>query len=67
MIFFFRPAILVQVQGGSAMTFTYVLHEDYEDFASRYLGIDYEDFVNLEKGVDETDFEEIEYEIPSMI
>jgi len=44
----------------------YDLHEDYETFATRYLGIDYEDYVNLEMGFDETlyDFNEIEYEVP---
>ncbi len=48
------------------MTFSYVLHDDYEDFANRFLGIEYEDYVNLEKGFDETFYEldQVEYEIP---
>lgn len=48
------------------MTFSYVLHDDYEDFAHRYLGVEYEDYVNLEKGFDETlfEFDEVEYEVP---
>ena len=36
---------------------TYVLHDDYENFATRYLGIDYEDYVNMELGFDETLYE----------
>ena len=51
------------------MTFSYVLHDDYEDFANRFLGVEYEDYVNLEKGFDETFYEldEVEYEIPSLV
>ena len=51
------------------MTFSYVLHDDYEDFANRFLGVEYEDYVNLEKGFDETLYEldEIDYEIPSLV
>lgn len=51
------------------MTFSYVLHDDYEDFATRFLGVEYEDYVNLEKGFDETLYEldEVEYEIPSLV
>ena len=47
------------------MAFSYVLHDDYEYFATHFLGIDYEDYVNLEKGFDETLIEqtEIEYEV----
>lgn len=44
---------------------TYLLHDDYEDFATRYLGVDYEDLVNMELGFDEEDTELIEYEKPS--
>lgn len=44
-----------------------VLHDDYEFFAARFLGVDYDDFVNLELGLND-DFEyevdEIEYEVP---
>jgi len=51
------------------MTFSYVLHDDYEDFATRFLGVEYEDYVNLEKGFDESLYEldEVEYEIPSLV
>lgn len=51
------------------MTFTYALHDDYEDFATRFLGIDYEDYVNLELGYDESlcELNEIEYEVPCLI
>jgi hypothetical protein len=49
--------------------FSYLLHDDYEDFASRFLGVDYEDLVNLQFGFsqyeDELDSHLIEYEIPS--
>ena len=47
------------------MAISYVLHDDYEYFATRFLGIDYEDYVNLERGFDETLIEptEIEYEV----
>lgn len=43
-----------------------VLHDDYEFFAKRYLGVEYEDYVNLELGLPDEDveLEEIEYEIP---
>lgn len=48
---------------------SFLLHDDYEDFASRYLGVDYEDLVNLEIGYseDEDDSKLVEYEIPSLI
>ncbi len=45
------------------MTHTYVLHDDYENFATRYLGIDYEDYVNMELGFDETLYELDEDEV----
>lgn len=48
------------------MTKTYVLHKDYEEFATKYLGIDYEDYINLQLGLsDEYDLEPVEYEVPS--
>ncbi len=37
-----------------------VLHKDYEDFASSYLGVEYEDYVEL-MGDYEFDEDEIEY------
>jgi hypothetical protein len=47
--------------------FSYLLHDDYEDFA-RFLGVDYEDLVNLELGYpDEDDASVVEYEIPSFV
>jgi hypothetical protein len=47
------------------MTKTYVLHNDYEEFATKYLGIDYEDYVNLQLGLpDEDDLDMVEYEVP---
>lgn len=47
--------------------FSYLLHDDYENFA-RYLGVEYEDLVNLEFGYsgDEDDTKLVEYEIPSL-
>jgi len=47
------------------MSRTYVLHDDYENFATRYLGVDYEDYVNFEMGFDETLYElnDIECEV----
>lgn len=49
--------------------FSYLLHDDYEDFATRFLGVDYEDLVNLELGYfeDEDDSKLVEYEIPSLV
>lgn len=49
--------------------FSYLLHDDYEDFANRFLGVDYEDLVNLELGYsdDEDDSKLVEYEIPSLV
>lgn len=46
---------------------TCILHEDYEDFATKFLGVDYEDFVNLQYGLgdDEEDdilIAEVEYQ-----
>ena len=50
-------------QGGFEMIDTCILHDDYEDFAKKYLGIDYDDFVNLERGLDDGDVYEIEYPV----
>jgi hypothetical protein len=48
--------------------FSYLLHDDYEYFAKRFLGVDYEDLVNLELGYsDEEDANVVEYEIPSFV
>lgn len=38
---------------------TCILHDDYENFAQKFLGIDYEDFVNYELGLIDED-EEVE-------
>lgn len=48
-------------QGGFTMIDTCVLHDDYEDFAQKYLGIDYEDYVTFELGLPDEDEIEIEY------
>lgn len=45
------------------MISTFVRHDDYEDFAKKYLGIDYDDFVNLERGLEDEDVYEIEYPV----
>ena len=46
---------------------SYLLHDDYEDFA-RFLGVEYEDLVNLELGYsDDEDVELVEFEIPSFV
>ena len=37
----------------------FILHDDYEYFAEKYLGIDYDDYVEL---VDDFDFSEVEVE-----
>jgi len=39
-----------------------VLHKDYEEFASSYLGVEYEDYVEL-MGDFELDEDEIEYSL----
>jgi hypothetical protein len=48
-------------QGRFKMIDTCVLHDDYEDFAQKYLGVDYEDFVGLQLGLPDEDEIEIEY------
>lgn len=60
--------VVSQVQRRFPMTLEFALHDDYEDFATRYLGVDYEDYVNLEIGVDDLYYEidEIDLEIPMM-
>lgn len=49
------------------MANSFLLHEDYEYFANRFLGVDYEDLVNLELGYSEEDEDSrlVEYEIPN--
>jgi len=48
--------------------FSYLLHDDYEDFAKRFLGVEYEDLVNLELGhSDDEDVNLVEFEIPSFV
>ncbi len=42
---------------------TCVLHDDYEDFAEKYLGIDYDDYVTFELGLPDEDELEIEYPV----
>lgn len=46
----------------------YLLHDDYEAFAEKYVGVDYEDLVNLQLGLEdvEDDDDVIELEIPSL-
>jgi hypothetical protein len=48
-------------QGGYEMIDTCVLHDDYEDFAQKFLGVDYEDFIGLQLGLPDEDEIEIEY------
>jgi len=50
-------------QGGFKMIDTCVLHDDYEDFANKYLGIDYDDFVTFQLGLPDEDEIEIEYSL----
>lgn len=42
---------------------TCILHDDYEDFAKKFLGVDYEDYVNLQLGLPDEDEIEIEYPV----
>ena len=42
---------------------TCVLHDDYEDFAQKYLGIDYEDYLTFQMGLPDEDETEIEYSL----
>lgn len=42
---------------------TCVLHDDYEDFAQKYLGVDYEDYISLQMGLPDEDEIEIEYPV----
>ena len=49
------------------MANAFVLHDDYETFAS-YLGVDYEDYYNLQLGIPDDDLyelDEVEIEVPS--
>ena len=39
---------------------TCVLHDDYEDFAKKFLGVDYEDYVTLQLGLPDEDEIELE-------
>lgn len=41
---------------------TCILHDDYEDFAEKYLGIDYDDYVTFQLGLPDED--ELEIECP---
>jgi len=40
---------------------TFSLHDDYEDFAQKFLRVDYEDYVSLQLGLPDEDEIEIEY------
>ena len=40
---------------------TCILHDDYETFAQKFLGVDYEDYVSLQLGLPDEDEIEIEY------
>ena len=42
---------------------TCVRHDDYEDFAQKFLGVDYEDFIVLQLGLPDEDEIEIEYSL----
>jgi hypothetical protein len=50
-------------QGGYEMIDTCVLHDDYEDFAKKFLGVDYEDYIGLQLGLPDEDEIEIEYSL----
>lgn len=38
---------------------TCILHDDYEHFAEKFLGIDYEDYVNFQLGLDDGEEEDV--------
>lgn len=46
---------------------TCILHDDYEDFAQKFLGIDYEDFVTFEMGLPDEDDDAIDVEYSVII
>jgi hypothetical protein len=50
-------------QGGYEMIDTCVLHDDYEDFAQKFLGVDYDDYIGLQLGLPDEDEIEIEYSL----
>ena len=51
-------------QGGRfVMINTCILHDDYETFAQKFLGVDYEDYVGLQLGLPDEDEIEIEYPV----
>jgi len=45
------------------MVDTCVLHDDYEDFAQKFLGVDYDDYIGLQLGLPDEDEIEIEYSL----
>ena len=46
---------------------TCVLHDDYEDFAQKFLQIDYEDYVNMELGLTDEDVEYSSVELDEIL
>jgi hypothetical protein len=50
-------------QGGFKMIDTCILHDDYEDFAKKFLHVDYEDYVNLQLGLGDEDEIEVEHPV----
>ena len=52
-----------KVEEVSMIKSSFVLHDDYEDFAQKYLGVDYEDFIGLQLGLPDEDETEIEYSL----
>ena len=48
-------------QGGFQMIDTCVLHDDYDNFAQKFLGVDYEDYIGLQLGLPDEDELENEY------
>lgn len=42
---------------------TCILHDDYENFAEKFLGIDYDDFVTLDLGLPDEDDVDVEIKL----
>ena len=58
----FRATIVPSSQGGFPMKDEMILHDDYETFAEKFLGIDYEEYVELLGGLtDDEDVVELDY------
>ena len=51
-------------QGSFPMKDEMILHDDYETFAEKFLGIDYDEYVELLSGItDEEEYVDVDYPV----